>query len=85
MTSTTTGADRANPMWLGSTHLRPPVTVLVAVPESLPSQATREGLRSFALAGRQVLGQRRYLGYLLASGSAMGAVFACVATSAFMR
>jgi len=38
----------------------------------------------FAVAGRQVLRNRRYVGYLVVSGSAMGALFAYVATSAFV-
>jgi DHA1 family bicyclomycin/chloramphenicol resistance-like MFS transporter len=59
--------------------------VLVAVPESLPPERRHGGgLRAFAVAGRQVLANRRYVGYLLVSGSAMGAVFAYVATSAFV-
>jgi DHA1 family bicyclomycin/chloramphenicol resistance-like MFS transporter len=61
------------------------VSVFVAVPESLPPQRRHGGgLRAFAVAGRQVLGQRRYVGYLLVSGSAMVALFAYVATSAFV-
>ena len=59
--------------------------VLVAVPESLPAERRHGGgMRTFARAGRQVLAQRRYVGYLLVSGSAMGALFAYVATSAFV-
>jgi DHA1 family bicyclomycin/chloramphenicol resistance-like MFS transporter len=61
------------------------VAVLLAVPESLPPERRHGGgLRAFAVAGRQVLAQRRYVGYVLVSGSAMGAVFAYVATSAFV-
>jgi len=61
------------------------VCVLAAVPESLPPELRHGGgLRTFAVAGRQVLGQRRYVGYLLVSGSAMAALFAYVATSAFV-
>jgi DHA1 family bicyclomycin/chloramphenicol resistance-like MFS transporter len=61
------------------------VAVVVAVPESLPpGKRHAGGLRAFAVAGRQVLRQRRYVGYLLVSGSAMGALFAYVATSAFV-
>jgi DHA1 family bicyclomycin/chloramphenicol resistance-like MFS transporter len=61
------------------------LAVLVAVPETLPAHRRHGGgLRAFAVAGRQVLAQRRYVGYLLVSGSAMGAVFAYVATSAFV-
>jgi DHA1 family bicyclomycin/chloramphenicol resistance-like MFS transporter len=36
------------------------------------------------VAGRQVLRNRSYVGYLVVSGSAMGALFAYVATSAFV-
>ncbi|WP_052359713.1 multidrug effflux MFS transporter [Actinoplanes friuliensis] len=61
------------------------VAVLVAVPESLPPERRHGGgLRAFAVAGRLVLANRRYVGYLLVSGSAMGALFAYVATSAFV-
>jgi DHA1 family bicyclomycin/chloramphenicol resistance-like MFS transporter len=61
------------------------LTVLVAVPETLPPERRHGGgLRVFAVAGRQVLGRRRYVGYLLVAGSAMGALFAYVATSAFV-
>jgi DHA1 family bicyclomycin/chloramphenicol resistance-like MFS transporter len=61
------------------------LAVLLAVPETLPPERRHGGgLRAFAAAGRQVLGQRRYVGYLLVAGSAMGALFAYVATSAFV-
>jgi MFS transporter, DHA1 family, multidrug resistance protein len=61
------------------------VAVLVAVPETLPPERRHGGgLRAFAVAGRQVLGRRSYVGYLLVAGSAMGALFAYVATSAFV-
>jgi len=61
------------------------VCVLLAVPETLPRDRRHGGgLRDFAAAGRQVLGNRRYVGYLVVSGSAMGALFAYVATSAFV-
>ncbi|MEV4281259.1 multidrug effflux MFS transporter [Actinoplanes xinjiangensis] len=61
------------------------VAVLVAVPESLPPRHRHGGgLRTFAIAGRQVLARRRYVGYVLVSGSGMGAIFAYVATSAFV-
>ena len=36
------------------------------------------------MAGREVLRNRRYVGYLVVAGSAMGALFAYVATSAFV-
>ena len=61
------------------------VAVLVAVPETLPRELRHGGgFRVFALAGREVLRNRRYVGYVLVSGSSMGAVFAYVATSAFV-
>jgi DHA1 family bicyclomycin/chloramphenicol resistance-like MFS transporter len=61
------------------------VCVLAAVPETLPLDRRHAGgLRAFAVAGRQVLHNRRYVGYLVVSGSAMGALFAYVATSAFV-
>ena len=61
------------------------VAVLVAVPESLPPERRHGGgLRSFLVAGREVLGHRSYVGYLVVAGSAMGALFAYVATSAFV-
>jgi DHA1 family bicyclomycin/chloramphenicol resistance-like MFS transporter len=61
------------------------VAVLVAVPESLPPRRRNGGgLRTFAIAGRQILTRRRYVGYVLVSGSGMGAIFAYVATSAFV-
>lgn len=61
------------------------IAVLVAVPETLPrEQRHGGGLRTFVVAGRQVLRNRSYVGYLVVSGSAMGALFAYVATSAFV-
>ncbi len=61
------------------------LAVIAAVPESLPPERRHGGgLRSFLVAGRQVLGNRTYVGYLVVAGSAMGALFAYVATSAFV-
>ena len=61
------------------------IAVLVAVPETLPVQSRHAGgMRAFATASRQVLRNRRFVGYVVVSGSAMGAVFAYVATSAFV-
>jgi len=61
------------------------VAVLAAVPETLPPHSRHAGgMRTFAAAGREVLRNRRYVGYVIVSGSAMGAVFAYVATSAFV-
>src|SRR3982751_729649 len=53
------------------------LAVFLAVPESLPPERRHGGgLRSFVAAGRQVLGHRSYVGYLVVAGSAMGALFA---------
>jgi DHA1 family bicyclomycin/chloramphenicol resistance-like MFS transporter len=61
------------------------VCVLAAVPETLPPNRRHGGgLLAFVRAGRQVLRNRHYVGYLVVSGSAMGALFAYVATSAFV-
>jgi MFS transporter, DHA1 family, multidrug resistance protein len=61
------------------------LAVLVAVPESLPPERRHGGgLRSFLTAGRVVLGNREYVGYILVAGAAMAALFAYVATSAFV-
>src|SRR5688572_29163992 len=61
------------------------VCVLVAVPETLPPDRRHGGgLRTFARAGREVLRNRHYVGYVVVRGSAMGALFAYVATSAFV-
>ena len=61
------------------------LAVLAGVPETLPpGRRHGGGLRAFAVAGRQVLGNRRYAGYLLVAGSSMGALFAYVASSAFV-
>lgn len=61
------------------------IAVLVVVPETLPRERRHGGgLRDFVTAGREVLRNRRFVGYVLVSGSSMGAVFAYVATSAFV-
>jgi DHA1 family bicyclomycin/chloramphenicol resistance-like MFS transporter len=61
------------------------VAVLAVVPETLPRERRHGGgLRAFGTAGREVLRNRPYVGYVLVSGSSMGAVFAYVATSAFV-
>jgi DHA1 family bicyclomycin/chloramphenicol resistance-like MFS transporter len=61
------------------------VAVLIAVPESLPPERRHGGgLRNFVTAGRVVLGNREYVGYVVVAGAAMGALFAYVATSAFV-
>jgi DHA1 family bicyclomycin/chloramphenicol resistance-like MFS transporter len=47
----------------------------VRVEESLPPQRRHGGgLRNFVVAGRQVLRNRSYVGYLLVAGSAMVAM-----------
>ncbi len=57
----------------------------LAVPESLPPERRHGGgLANFVKAGRVVLADRAYVGYLVVAGSAMGALFAYVATSAFV-
>ncbi|TCN30638.1 DHA1 family bicyclomycin/chloramphenicol resistance-like MFS transporter [Kribbella orskensis] len=59
--------------------------VVVTVPESLSRERRHAGgLRNFLIVGRIVLGNREYVGYLLVAGAAMGALFAYVATSAFV-
>lgn len=61
------------------------ICVLVAVPETLPKEQRHAGgLREFVTAGRQVLRNRRYVGYIIVAGAAMGSIFAYVATSAFV-
>jgi MFS transporter, DHA1 family, multidrug resistance protein len=61
------------------------VAVAIAVPETLPPERRHGGgLQTFATAAREVLRNRSYVGYLVVSGSAMGALFAYVATSAFV-
>jgi DHA1 family bicyclomycin/chloramphenicol resistance-like MFS transporter len=57
----------------------------LAVPESLPPERRHAGgLRTFAEDARAVLGNRQYVGYALVSASVMVALFAYVATSAFI-
>ncbi|HEY6749548.1 MAG TPA: MFS transporter [Mycobacteriales bacterium] len=56
-----------------------------AVPESLPPERRHAGgLRTFAADARSVLGNRQYAGYALVTASVMVALFAYVATSAFI-
>jgi MFS transporter, DHA1 family, multidrug resistance protein len=55
------------------------------VPESLPVERRHAGgLRTFAHDARAVLGNRQYVGYVVVSAAAMIALFAYVATSAFV-
>jgi MFS transporter, DHA1 family, multidrug resistance protein len=61
------------------------LAAVVAVPESLPPERRHAGgMRNFLAAGRVVLANREYVGYLVVAGAAMGALFAYVATSAFV-
>jgi DHA1 family bicyclomycin/chloramphenicol resistance-like MFS transporter len=61
------------------------VVVWCVVPESLPVERRHAGgLRAFGTAARQVLGNRSYVGYLLVCSAMMVALFAYVATSAFV-
>lgn len=61
------------------------VVVWFVVPESLPAGRRHAGgLRAFAGAARQVLGSRPYVGYLVVCSAMMVALFAYVATSAFV-
>ena len=61
------------------------IAVLAAVPETLPAHNRHAGgLRTFAAASREVLRNRRYVGYVIVSGTAIGATFAYVSTSAFV-
>jgi DHA1 family bicyclomycin/chloramphenicol resistance-like MFS transporter len=55
------------------------------VPETLPQQDRHSGgFRASTAARREVLRNRRYVGYLIVSGTATGAVCGYVATSAFV-
>ncbi|MDX6255314.1 MAG: transporter, family, multidrug resistance protein [Frankiales bacterium] len=59
--------------------------VTLFVPESLPpGRRHAGGLRAFRHASREVLSHRTYVGYVMVSASAMIALFAYVATSAFI-
>jgi DHA1 family bicyclomycin/chloramphenicol resistance-like MFS transporter len=59
--------------------------VLAVVPETLPpAKRHGGGLRTFVTSGREVLRNRRYVGYVLVAGASMGAIFAYVSTSAFV-
>ena len=61
------------------------VSVVLVVPETLPREKRHGGgMRAFATAGREVLRNRRYVGYVLVTASTMGAIFCYVATSAFV-
>ena len=58
---------------------------LVVVPESLPRSARHPGgLRTFRRSARAVLGDRRFVGYVVTACAAFVGVFAYVATSPFV-
>ncbi|MDQ0240850.1 multidrug effflux MFS transporter [Arthrobacter bambusae] len=58
---------------------------LFVVPESLPpGKRHAGGLREFGRAARTVLANRRFVGYVMVASSAFIALFAYVATSAFI-
>lgn len=58
---------------------------LFVVPESLPPEKRHAGgLREFGRASRAVLSDRRFVGYVVVASSAFIALFAYVATSAFI-
>jgi DHA1 family bicyclomycin/chloramphenicol resistance-like MFS transporter len=58
---------------------------LFVVPESLPSEKRRSGgLAEFGRAAKDVLSNRRFVGYVVVASSAFIALFAYVATSAFI-
>jgi MFS transporter, DHA1 family, multidrug resistance protein len=79
-------ADWRAPFWVIALVV---IGMLVAayrvVPESLPAQRRHAGgLRAFIRDARSVLGNRQYVGYVVVSAAAMIALFAYVATSAFI-
>ncbi len=79
-------ADWRAPFWvIALTTVAMIVTTYLVVPESLPPQRRHAGgLRAFAQDAASVLGNRHYVGYVVVSASAMIALFAYVATSAFI-
>jgi DHA1 family bicyclomycin/chloramphenicol resistance-like MFS transporter len=72
--------------WLvGALGLVMLAVVATGVPETLPSARRRGGgLGRLAGSAAVVLRERRFIGYLLVFGFSMGAIFAYVATSAFV-
>ena len=61
------------------------VAIALAAGRTVPARAAgRPGPGGTASTVRQVLRSREYVGYLLVAGAAMGALFAYVATSAFV-
>jgi DHA1 family bicyclomycin/chloramphenicol resistance-like MFS transporter len=79
-------ADWRAPFWvIALTTIAMIATTHLVVPESLPPQRRHAGgLRTFAHDAAAVLGNRHYVGYVVVSASAMIALFAYVATSAFI-
>lgn len=61
------------------------VCVILAVPESLPPERRHGGgLTTFRVSAVEVLGNRRYVGYVVVTVASFVALFAYVATSAFI-
>lgn len=61
------------------------VCVALAVPESLPPERRHGGgLTTFRVSAAEVLGNRRYVGYVVVTVASFVALFAYVATSAFI-
>ncbi|MCA0294862.1 MAG: multidrug effflux MFS transporter [Actinobacteria bacterium] len=61
------------------------VASAVAIPETLPPERRHGGeLRDLLGAARLVVGNRRFVGYLVVMAFSMGVIFAYVATSAFI-
>lgn len=59
--------------------------VLIAVPESLPpARRHPRGMSTLASAAREVLGRRRFVGYLVVMALSMGVTFSYVASSTFI-
>ena len=60
------------------------VASLARMPETLPpDRRVGGGLRTTVANGRGLLGQRRFLGFVLAQGFAFGALFTYISTSSF--
>ncbi|MBN9105692.1 MAG: multidrug effflux MFS transporter [Propionibacteriaceae bacterium] len=61
------------------------IAAAVTVPETLPAERRHGGeLRELGHAARQVVGNRRFVAYLVVMAFSMGVTFAYVATSAFI-
>jgi len=79
-------SDWRAPFWvIAAITLAMFVAAPAVVPESLPPDRRHAGgLRAFATAAHDVLTTRAYVGYVVVSAAAMVALFAYVATSAFV-